>query len=170
MSELLRVVLDTNVLWIGLLNTGHPLTGVCRQLLRHIDDGEVKAYASTLALVELPKVVESDLPVDKLAALEAYLRRSRIRWVQLSERVAHLAREIALEAEVKSAKDAVMLATAVVADVSKLFTADEDDFPIGSAVRGVAVSAPYIPQALAYRQVTLRHETKGVWPDEDVKP
>lgn len=144
-----RIALDTNVLWHGMLPSDDPIAPVCREILTAVDDGAIEAYASTLSLVELPKVIQPALPLEKLVALTEQLRRSKIVWVPVDEEVAMKAREVGLERGLAPAYDAVILATAIHVRASRLYTDDGDDFPVGQTIDGVKVQAPTLPPELA---------------------
>lgn len=144
-----RIALDTNVLWHGMLPSDDPVAPVCREILTAVDDGTIEAYASTLSLVELPKVIQPALPLEKLVALTEQLRRSKIVWVPVDEEVALKAREVGLERGLAPAYDAVILATAIHVRASRLYTHDRDDFPVGQTIDGVKVQAPTLPPELA---------------------
>lgn len=83
-----RIVLDTNVLWHGMLPSDDPVAATCREILSAVDDGGLEAYASTRSIVELPKVIRPQLPIEKLVALTEQLRASRIIWVPVDETIA----------------------------------------------------------------------------------
>jgi predicted nucleic acid-binding protein len=156
MADGMRVAVDTNVLWHGLVPASdHPAAGTCRELLRAIDDGHLAAFASTLTLVELPKVARPPLPIERIVAITETLRASRIRWVQLDEVIAFQARDLALQNVISTAYDAVKLATAIAVGARYLFTTDSDDFPIGATVEGVKVSVPLLPGHVAQGEFEL---------------
>lgn len=96
-----------------MLPSDDPVAPVCREILRAVDDGELEAYASTLSIVELPKVIRPQLPIERLVVLTEQLRASRIVWVPLDEPIALKTREVGLERGLAPAYDAVILATAI---------------------------------------------------------
>lgn len=150
-----RVALDTNVLWHGMLPSDDPVAPICRGLLRAVDDGELEAYASTLSMVELPKAIRPQLPVERLVALTEQLRASRIIWVPVDEAIALRAREVGLERGLAPAYDAVILATAIDVGASHLYTHDRDDFPVDQTIDGVRVQAPVLPPHLAQQHFEI---------------
>ena len=92
-----RLVFDTNVLWHALLPSDDPVAPTCERLMEAVDDDEIRAYCSALSLVELPKVIRPDLPIDQVVALTERLRASSITWVPVTAEVALRAREVGLE-------------------------------------------------------------------------
>ena len=130
------------MLWHGMLPSDDPVAPICRGLLRAVDDGELEAYASTLSMVELPKVIRPQLPVERLVALTEQLRASRIIWVPLDEAIALHAREVGLERGLAPAYDAVILATAIYVGASNLYTHDRDDFRWARSSMAYAFSHP----------------------------
>jgi predicted nucleic acid-binding protein len=150
-----RYVFDTNVLWHGLLPSDDPVSVTCRRLLEAVDDGEIQAFASTMSLVELPKVIAPPLPLERLVALTETLRHSRIIWIPVDEAIAFRARDIALQQQLAPAYDAVILATAIEIRASRLYTHDREDFPVGETVEGVAVTTPELPNHLAQERFDI---------------
>lgn len=143
-----RYVFDTNVLWHGLIPSDDKVAETCRRLLQATDDGEIHAYSSALTLVELPKVVRPELPIEKVVQLTDALRRSAITWVPLTDAIAMRARDLSLEQTITKAYDAVILATAIEIRAHTLYTHDRDDFPIGQTIDGVRVRAVELPPEL----------------------
>ncbi|MFP5309112.1 MAG: PIN domain-containing protein [Actinomycetes bacterium] len=144
-----RVSFDTNIIWHGLLPSTNAAAPVCRRLMAAVDDGEIEVWCSTLVLVELPKVLAPQMPIERIVALTETLRASPINWVPLTRRVALLAREIGLEDGLAPAYDATIIATAVEVGVTTLMSENSDDFPVGRSVRGVTISEPFLPGHLA---------------------
>lgn len=150
-----RFTFDTNVFWHGLLPTGDSIAPTCQRLLEAVDDGEIEAWCSTLVLIELPKVLTGQLPIERLVALTEALRDSRMHWVPLTESIAMRARELSLERGLAPAYDAAMLATATEVGATTLMTYDRDDLPIGETIDGVTVLEPHLPGALAQEQMDV---------------
>lgn len=150
-----RISLDTNILWHGMLQSDDPVAPICREILGAVDDGDLEAYASTLSIVELPKVIRPKLPIEKLVALTEQLRASRIIWVPLDEAIALKAREVGLERGLAPAYDSVILATAIHVGASSLYTHDRDDFPVDQLVDGVRVQKPSVPSHLAQQHFEI---------------
>lgn len=143
-----RYVFDTNVLWHGLIPSDDTIGVTCRRLMQATDDGEIHAYASALSLVELPKVIRPELPIEKVVTLTDALRRSAITWVPLTDAIAMRARDLSLEQIITKAYDAVVLATAVEIRAHRLYTHDRDDFPIRQTIGDVRVRAVELPPEL----------------------
>ena len=143
-----RYVFDTNVLWHGLIPSGDAIGETCRRLMQAMDDGEIHAYASALTLVELPKVIRPELPIEQIVRLTDALRRSAITWVPLTDAIAMRARDLSLEQTIKKAYDAVILATALEIRAHTLYTHDRDDFPVGDVIDGVRVRPVELPPEL----------------------
>lgn len=157
-----RVVFDTNVLWHGLLPSDDPVAPTCRRLMQAVDDGEIRAYSSTLSLVELPKVITPSLSVEHLIALTENLLRSQLVWVPLTESIAMRARALSLERELAPAYDAVILATAIEIRARRLYTYDRDDFPVGQTIDGVQVTVPTLPPRLAQDSLDFEEPAAGI--------
>lgn len=132
-----------------MLPSHDPVAETCRRLLRAVDEGEIRAYSSTLSLVELPKVITPQLPIERLVALTEELHKSRIIWVPLTESVAIRARGLSLERRLAPAYDAVILATAIEVRAQILHTHDRSDFPMNQTIDGVVVSGPSLPPRMA---------------------
>lgn len=90
-----RLTFDTNVFWHGMLPSTDSVAPTCRRLLQAVDDGELNVPCSTLVLVELPKVLAPQYPIEELVALTENLRSSAVEWVPVTESIAIKARELA---------------------------------------------------------------------------
>lgn len=150
-----RICFDTNVIWHGMLPSTSPIAPVCKRLMKAVDDGELDVWCSTMVLVELPKVLEPQLPVERIVALTESLRSSRIEWVPLTVSIAMKARELGLEHALAPAHDAAILATAVEVGASTLLTENREDFPVGQTVGGVHVAEPFLPGDLAQQSFPI---------------
>lgn len=64
--------------------------------------------------------------------------------VEFDQEVALKARELRLRKIVTPARDAIHLASAIVAAADVLMTWDGKDFPLGRTIEGVYVSEPYL--------------------------
>lgn len=157
-----RLVFDTNVLWHGLLPSDDPVAPTCKRLVQAVDEGEIRAYSSTLSLVELAKVITPQMPMERLSALTETLRQSKIVWVALSEPIAMRARDLALERGLAPAYDAVILATAIEIRARSLYTYDRDDFPVGQTISGVQVSEPTLPPRLTQGRLELEEPASRI--------
>lgn len=150
-----RLSFDTNVFWHGSLPSDDPIAPICRRLLQAVDDDEIEAWCSTLVLIELPKVLSDQFPIERLVALTENLRDSRVHWVPLTESIAVRARELSLERAIAPPYDAAMLATAIEVGATNLMTYDRDDLPIGEVVEGVTVDLPFLPGPLAQGELDM---------------
>ncbi|WP_114558171.1 type II toxin-antitoxin system VapC family toxin [Desertihabitans aurantiacus] len=112
-------------------------------LFHEADSQKVKLFGSTLLF---PEVLGGgyDDPVDPAkenAIFRVLDNPSVITMVQVTRQVAVLARDLRRELHLKTA-DATHLASAVFAGVDMFMTIDENDFTIGSTVRGVEIALP----------------------------
>jgi predicted nucleic acid-binding protein len=150
-----RLSFDTNVFWHGSLPSDDPVAPVCRRLLQAVDEGEEEAWCSALVLIELPKVLAGQFPIERLVALTENLRYSSVHWVPLTESIAIRARELSLERGIAPPYDAAMIATAVEVGATTLMTYDRDDLPIGDVVEGVKIELPFLPGGLAQGELDM---------------
>lgn len=78
-----------------MLGSTDPVAPVCRRLVQAADDGELEVWCSTLVLVELPKVLAPQYPIEELVARTENLRSSAVERVPLTESISMKAGAVA---------------------------------------------------------------------------
>lgn len=143
-------LIDTNVIWAAYATPDSAI--VEEELERHrrakvvLESGALERldlYVSTLSLVELFKVPHPPVTMSDIAVVNDALTRNGWTIVDFHGGLAHRARELALEHNIKNAYDCAILATAVEVGVEKLITHDSRDFTLGQTYNGVeAIGIP----------------------------
>jgi len=114
-----------------------------RQLLEHIQDGEIQLVESPAILAEVPPKHESDNASGggKRLLIRGLLESEGVEYVDLTTAVARKAGDYMVSYGLNS-MDAIHLATAVLGNVDALVTLNTQDFPMGQSVEGVLVLSP----------------------------
>lgn len=114
-----------------------------RQLLEHIQDGEIQLVESPAILTEVPPKHEGDNASrgGKRLMILGLLESEAVEYVDLTTAVARKAGDYMVSYGLDS-MDAIHLATAVLGKVDVLVTLNTLDFPMDHSVEGVLVLSP----------------------------
>lgn len=147
-----RLYWDTAV-WTEWNRNQHGQQGLCAELLRRAEKGELEIVLSTLVLAEFA-------PQDSITeeVFQQYLLRSSFKLVALSRHIALKAREIVKQFNRLPGRDAVHIASALYAKADYLFTYDKKNL-LSLKVPGIIICEPFIPSSSLVGQRQLVFET-----------
>lgn len=142
-TEPKKVAVDSGLLIARIIGDRPEHAPGMASLFHEVDTQRVKLFGSTLLF---PEVLGGgyDDPVDPVkenAIFSVLDNPTVITMVQVTRQVAVLARQFRRELRLKT-PDATHLASAVFAGADIFMTIDEDDFDIGTTVRGVQLALP----------------------------